>query len=93
LAALLLTGFALPLLSTAVPVDPRFFDVESAAGGDCESTDPFGSTDVAFSEIGVVITLAVYLRRLRLNACDSGIPKRTTSNCPLGMLKAISVID
>jgi hypothetical protein len=57
-AALLLTGFGFPLLSTPAVDCPRFFKPESVEPGDCEALEPLGSIEVAFS--GLMMSTAFW---------------------------------
>ena len=57
-AALLLTGFGFPLLSTPAVACPRFFDPESVGLGECEALEPLGSIEVASS--GLMMSTALW---------------------------------
>jgi hypothetical protein len=57
-AALLLTGFGFPLLSTPAVDCPRFFEPESVEPGDWEALEPLGSIEFSFS--GLMMSTALW---------------------------------
>jgi hypothetical protein len=57
-AALLLTGFGFPLLSTPAVACPRFFEPESVELGECEALEPLGSIEVASA--GLMMSTALW---------------------------------
>jgi hypothetical protein len=66
-AALLLTGFGFPLMSTPAADCPRFFEPESVELGDCEALEPLGS--IEFSLPRFMMSTALWYGEIG-EACD-----------------------